>query len=315
MTSAAVSPGTLVRRSNLMVPVTAERLVQAIWRRGADAITLDIGEGVPASRRDEARNLVERSLLSAARGGAEVFVRVAKPYLEADLDASVRFGLHGIMLPEVESPQDVAGAASLLEALERRRGLDVGTTQLILLIESATGVWRVRQILGASGRVSQAVLMEAKLCVDLDVYASEECDPHEYARGRMIVEAIASGVQPVGAAYPLGAMPRILPPDELRELAAKSRNLGFKGVLCPHPSWVAPVNEAFTPTDDEVSYHTEVRRVFAEGVAAGTAAVPFLGRMIDVPVDERARDVLELATACRLRDEEKRTAVERSGAD
>jgi len=55
-------------------------------------------------------------------------------------------------------------------------------------------------------------------------------------------------------------------------MATDARNLGMKGVLCPDPSWVAPVNAAFTPTADLVAYNMRVREVFAEAVAAGTAA-------------------------------------------
>ena len=74
---------------------------------------------------------------------------------------------------------------------------------------------------------------------------------------------------------------------------------------------MGPLNAVFSPTEEQVSYYTEVRRVFAEGVARGTAAVPFQGRMIDVPVDEWAKDVLRRAVSCRERDRRKREAVGR----
>ena len=315
MTDAADSPvRPLVRRSNLMVPVTEERHVKGSWRHGADAVTLDLEDGVLPSRKEEARGLVREAIHLASGGGAEVFVRVNKPYLEADLDACVISGLSGIALPKVEAPEDVETLSLLVDGLERARGMEPGSTRVILLLESARGVWNVRKIVKASPRVSQVALLQGGLSVDLGLYASDDLDPYEYARGRVVIEGVAAGVQPVGSAYPLGLLPRILPHDDLRELALKSRNVGFNGIICPHPSWVAPVNAAFTPTDDDVDHHTQVRQVFAEGVAAGTAAVPFKGRMIDVPVDERAKDVLELAAACRRRDEEKRRALEIAGS-
>ena len=110
----------------------------------------------------------------------------------------------------------------------------------------------------------------------------------------------------------------VLPPDVERRtaktLATKAKNLGMKGVLCPHPSWVAPVNKSFTPSAELVAYNKRVREAFAAGVAAGTAAVPLDGRMIDVPVDEWAIVVLATAEACAKRDAEKRAALEREGA-
>ena len=183
-----------------------------------------------------------------------------------------------------------------------------GSLDLIVLLESALGVWDVREIVTASPRVTQVSLGEGDLCCDLGLFPSEEWDPFVYARGRIVIEAIAAGVQPIGIAHPQGTFPRIHPDGQMLELATTAKDLGFKGAICPHPSWVGPVNAAFSPTDSQVDYYTEVRRVYAEAVAAGTAAVPFQGRMIDVPVDVWARDVLELAAACRARDEEKRRA-------
>jgi citrate lyase beta subunit len=83
----------------------------------------------------------------------------------------------------------------------------------------------------------------------------------------------------------------------------------MKGVICPHASWVAPVNSAFTPTPELVTYNKRVREAFAAGVAAGTAAVPLDGRMIDVPVDEWAIVVLATAEACAARDAEKQAVA------
>jgi len=124
----------------------------------------------------------------------------------------------------------------------------------------------------------------------------------------MCIEATSAGVQPIGVAHPLGTLPRLLPEEDILKPAPDSKNLGFKGIICPHPSWISSVNTAFTPTESEVDFYTQVREVFAQAIAAGTAAVPFAGRMIDVPVDEWAKVVMATSTACRLRDAEKQAA-------
>jgi citrate lyase subunit beta / citryl-CoA lyase len=299
----------LIRRSNLMVPITNPRFVCEAWRHQADAITLDLEDGVVASRQAEARTLVQKAIGQVDRGGAEVFVRVNQPFVYADIEASVWPGLHGIMLPQVESAAEVTEVADLLTAMERRRGLHVGSLQLIVLLESARGVWHIRDILQASARTTQVGLDESDLASSLGISPLPEYDPFVYARGRLVVEAIAARVQPIGVTYPLGSHPRLLPAEDLHHIATDSRNLGFKGILCPHPSWVEPVNAAFTPTTEQVEYQKKVRQVFAEAVAAGTAAVPLDGRMIDVPVDEWAKVVLEMAAACAARDAEKQAAL------
>jgi citrate lyase subunit beta/citryl-CoA lyase len=295
-----------------MVPMTVQRFVSEAWRHGADAVTLDLEDGVPRIQKGAVRACVKDAISLASRGGAEVFVRVNKPYLRADIEAAVWPDLTGIMLPKVESAAEVSEAASLLEALERQRGLEIGSLQLIVLLESALGVWNIRDIVTASPRLTQVGLGESDLCHNLGIVATEGDDPFVYARGRVVIESIAVDIQPIGMAFPVSLTPRLLPQNELLQLATMARNLGFKGAICPHPSWIEPINDAFSPTPEQVTYYTRVREVFAEGVARGTAAVPLDGKMIDVPVDEWAKAVLHLAALCRRRDEAKQRALQQA---
>jgi citrate lyase subunit beta/citryl-CoA lyase len=299
----------LVRRSNLMVPVTDAEMVKHAWHHDADAVTLDLEDGVVAARKTEARGLVKEAIVTTGQGAAEVFVRVNKSFLQADLEASVWPGLRGIVLPQVESAAKVTEAAEIVTTLERQRGIAVGSLCFIVLLESARAVWDIRAIITASPRVTQVGLDENDLAGDLGIVPLPEYDPFVYARGRLAVEATAAKVNPVGMAYPLSVQPREASQSEIHTLATKARNLGMKGVICPHASWVGPVNAAFTPTAELVAYNRRVREAFAAGVAAGTAAVPLDGKMIDVPVDEWAIVVLATAEACAARDAEKRAAL------
>ena len=233
-------------------------------------------------------------------------MRVNAALLHADLEASVWPGVHGIMLPCVASAAKVAEAVEQMAALERRRGLAAGALELIALLETARAVWDIRSIITASPRVTQVGLDESDLACDLGITPLPEYDPYVYARGRLVIEATAAKVQPIGIIYPLGVHPRRLSAAEIHRMATDARNLGMKGVLCPDPSWVAPVNAAFTPTAELVAHNKRVREVFAGAVAEGTAAVPLDGRMIDVPVDEWAKVVLAMADACDARDAQKR---------
>ena len=298
----------LVRRSNLLVRINDGAAVKSAWRHNADAITLEL-EGADAGARSRVREAIE----AAAQGAAEVFVKVRPQTLDVDCEAAVRPGLRGIMLDRVVAADEVGAADAKLAALERAMKLPALSLQLIVVIGSAAAVWHVRAIVKASPRISQIALDEQALARDLDIKPlvgnENEFDPFVYARGRIVVEAIAAKVMPVGIAYPLSVYPQGAAPEQVHTLALKGKNLGMKGVLCPDPSWVAPVNAAFTPTPELVTYNRRVREAFAAGVAAGTAAVPLDGRMIDVPVDEWAIVVLATAEACAARDAEKQAAV------
>ncbi|MCC7080844.1 MAG: hypothetical protein IT530_09255 [Burkholderiales bacterium] len=301
----------LVRRSNLLVSLDDGAAVKEAWRHDADAVTLDL-EAVPAARKAEARGAIAQAIAAAARGGAEVFVRIDRTFLHADLAAAVRPGLDGIVLSNIQCAGEVLEADTALLALERERGIAVGSLCIIVLLESACAVWDMRAIVRASPRISQIGLDEINLARSLGFEPAPQLDPFVYARGRLAVEATAAKVAAVGMSYPLSAFPREHRAQEIETAATKAKNLGMKGVLCPFPSWVAPVNKAFTPSAELVAYNKRVRAAFAAGVAAGTAAVPLDGRMVDVPVDEWAIVVIATAEACARRDAHKRAALARA---
>ena len=303
-----------VRRSHLLVSVLQREDVESSWTHGADAVILDLADSVPAGAKGQARGYVQESVSIAARGGAEVYVRINKPLLYVDAEASAWPGLAGIVHPNTENGAEVVAAAAVLEEMEKRRSLAVGTLQIIALLDTGKGVWNVREIVRASPRVCSVGLDESNLCKHLGIAPEPEFDPFVYAKGRIVIEAIAAGVQPIGISHPYGALPRFDDTEEVHRLILRGMNLGFKGTICPHPSWVEPCNRAFAPTDEQVAYYREVRRLFVEGVARGTAAVPYgdTGRMIDLPVDERARMIITLWERCAAREAEKGAAIERA---
>jgi citrate lyase subunit beta/citryl-CoA lyase len=303
----------LVRRSNLLVALDDDAALGDAWRHDADAVTLDL-ESVPVAARAAARARARSALAQAARGGAEVFVRVDKTFLHADLDAAVWPGLDGLVLARIESAAEIHQAEDAVAALERARGIVPGSLTFVVLLETARAVWDMRAILRSIPRISQAALDEAVLARSLGFEPDSQLDPFVYARGRLAVEATAAKVAAVGMAYPLGLQSCEAPSQEVERLATKAKNLGMKGVLCPFGSWVAPVNKAFTPSAELVAYNKRVREAFAAGIAAGTAAVPLDGRMIDVPVDEWAIVVLATAEACARRDAQKRAALARTAS-
>jgi citrate lyase subunit beta / citryl-CoA lyase len=297
----------LIRRSNLTVRLDEAGQMREAWRHDADAITIAPDDA------DDPAGRIRASVEPLGRGGAEVFVQVHAPRASDELRAAIWPGLHGIVLVNVDTPVEVTQAAACVESLERERGLAAGSLTFILLLATARAVWEMRAIVRASERISQVGLDERALARSLGIECVPEYDPFVYARGRVAIECTAAKLGAIGMAWPMSVFE-----DgdagyaHVHELALKAKNLGMKGILSPHPQWVAAVNAAFTPTPELVTWNRRVREAFAAGVAAGTAAVPLDGKMIDVPVDEWAKVVLETAEACAARDAEKAAARERA---
>jgi citrate lyase subunit beta/citryl-CoA lyase len=286
----------------LLVAVRDQHAAASAWRHDADAIALDLS-GADRSQLPEAMG-------NARRGGAEVFVRIDKAVAYADIKAAARPGLTGVVLPNPESARDIEDVSTFLHERERKAGIPSGTLEIFPLLGTARGIWKVREILNASPRIRCAAIDEMALCQSLGIGPTEDFDPLTFSRGRVIVETLAAVRLPLGIGYPVGALPREMDEAELLAMADRARNTGFKGAVCPFPSWVATCNRAFTPTDEQVAYYRDVRTAFAKGVARGTAAVPFPGgRMIDVPVDERAKLVIDWWERCQRRDAEKAAAT------
>jgi citrate lyase subunit beta/citryl-CoA lyase len=294
-----LATSTLVRRSVLLVPL---RDSSTAWRHNADAIALDL-DGA-------SRTALPEAIRTARQGGAEIFVRIDKSVAYADIKASAIPELTGVILPNPESVADINEVADILQERERKVGIPSGKLEIFPLIGTAKGVWNVREIINASPRIRCVALDETALCQSLGIGPTEDFDALTFSRGRVIVETLAAVRLPLGIGHPLGALPRETDEAELLQMAERARNTGFKGAVCPLPSWVAMCNRAFTPTDEQVAYYRDVRTAFAKGVARGTAAVPFPGgRMIDVPVDERAKLVIDWWERCQRRDAEKAAAT------
>jgi citrate lyase subunit beta/citryl-CoA lyase len=259
---------------------------------------------------ESGRALVKESIPVATRGGAEVFVRINPALAYADIEASAWPGLTGVMLPDAETAQDIGDVAEVLTQMERAHGIPIGSLQIFPLLNTAAGIWNIREVLTASDRVSSVAIEETRLCASIGILPpADDFDPLHWARGRVILESIAVGRHPIGLVPPMSYRPRNLPHEEFATLAARARNHGFKGAICLDPSWVAASNEGFSPSDEGVAYHRKVRETFAVGVARGTAAVPLDGRMVDVPVDERARMTIAWWERCKKRDAEKAEAL------
>jgi citrate lyase beta subunit len=256
------------------------------------------------------RSRMPAAVGAAARGGAEVFVRVNAEVARAELDAVVFLGIGGILLKQVRCAQDIARAAECLPELETARGVASGSIEIDVEIDNAAAVWHALDIARASERFGTFVLNEPALCAALGMQTRPglDFDPLDYVKSQLITVATSVGGQALGMSYPLGLTQARASEDALRAAVRRARDTGFKGALCPDATWIAACNEGFRPSAEEAAYYEKVIEVFAEGLARGMASVPLDGKMIDVPVDLRAKVYLAWANRAKARDEQKAAA-------
>ena len=297
----------------LYVPGSDERKLAKIEQLDGSAYILDLEDAVAPQAKAAARRLVAATLQRGS-SRAELWVRVnpgASGLLVDDLEAVVVPGLDGIILPKVESAADVATADALLGALERSRGMTLGSVSLIATIETAAGLGRVDEIAGASPRIACLGFGAGDFSLDLGLDW-----PPEGGLGHTLLTAkaelvLASRRNGLGAPHD-GVFPDFRAPEQLRAEAQAAAGAGFRRQARDPPRSAAGDRggvrgRAPSRSPRRRPWSTPTRR----GSARGGGGVHIDGRFIDAPVAERARRVLDSQPTAVRRS---RTALDRPRA-
>ena len=288
---------TLVRRSSLIFPINVPRFVEKAAARGADCVIMDLEDSVPVSEKAAARRLVKDYIPVVGRGGSDVSVRINQPLEEAekDLDASIWPGLMCVALPKVESGEEVLMRDKIITDLEEERGIQPGSVQIAVAVETALGVIKAYEIASASPRIVSIGVGSEDLTQEMGVQISKSGDELWYARSKVLMDANAAGVQPLGL---VGVEPfTFREPESFLEAAVNSRMLGFMGAQSIHPAPIPYLNQGFSVPQDLVLQMRKELSAFEAGVKEGIASVNVDGRMIDIASAERCRRILERADA------------------
>jgi citrate lyase subunit beta/citryl-CoA lyase len=285
-------------RSLMFVPVTAEKFVRTGADRGADAIILDLEDAVAPSQKDRARTLIADAIPQVNRNGADVLVRVNRPWrlLVRDLEAAVIPGISALMLTKVDSPEHVQAVEAIVDELEAERGLPAGNIKFIALVEDAKGFFRIEHIATASRRLVGLSLGSEDFAADIGAQADPEV--LFYPKQRTLFAARAAGIMPMGF---VGSIADFRDQEAFRAIVRRSRRMGFMCASAIHPLQVSVLNEEFQPTEEEVERAERMVKAYDDAYAQGLGAVQFEGAMIDVPVVNRARNVLNRARALAAR--------------
>ena len=288
-----------VWRSLMYVPVNVDKFVDKAHTRGADVIQLDLEDSIPPAEKDNARTLVEKAAAKVRRGGADVVVRINRPLslTVRDLEHSILPDVDCIAITKAESGSHVKLLDELVSELEQKRGMPVGHTKFITMIETADAFARIAEIPRASPRVVAMNIGGEDFALDCNMEPDEDALLHP--KQHMIIAARAAGVMPIGF---IGTVADFSDWEKFRLMVRRSRRFGFDGAGCIHPGQVKIVNEEYTPSANEVAYAEKVIAMDKEAAAAGRGSFQIDGKMIDVPVVVRAEKLLKRHAAIKARE-------------
>jgi citrate lyase subunit beta/citryl-CoA lyase len=248
---------------------------------------------VAPSAKPLARKLARRWIPKLAGGRRRVFVRinsVRSGLARDDLLAVVDKKTAGVVVPKVESAQQLRDLDVLIREAELEAGVRPGDIRVVPLIESALAVLRCEEIARASDRVVALSIGAEDYAADLGIERRADGVGLEHIRGTVVQVAVAYGMLPIDSPYTDYRDAAGLAAD-----AALARSLGLKAKYAIHPDQVGVINKTFTPSAAEAANAQRIVDAYERGIRSGAGAVSLDGRMIDAPIAERARAIIAAA--------------------
>jgi citrate lyase subunit beta/citryl-CoA lyase len=297
-----------LRRTALAVPATNARALAKARMLGADEVVIDLEDAVPADAKgDEVRGAAARGLAEGDWQAPTVSLRinaVSTTWWRQDLEHVVRGAadhLDSVVLPKVESAEDVETVAGALAELESELGLE-RQIALQAQIESPRGLVEVERIAGSSPRLETLVFGPGDYAASLgigqrfigEIASGYPGDQWHYARSRIAAAAHAFALQPIDGPYAA-----LADEEGLRESARRARLLGFHGKWVIHPDQIEIVNTVFSPTDEELAHAVRVLDTLAAADDSGQGVGVVDGAMVDEASRKLAEGVVRRAQAAR----------------
>lgn len=234
------------RRSWLIVPAHDKEAVGRALGSGCDVAVLDLEYSVPPKHREAARNGLKELVRSLGPVEPELFVRIDRDTRWADAAAAVVRGVKGIVFPGPEQPDEVRDLDQHLAEQEKARGVEAGTLELVLVLESAPGFWNVAELVQASPRISAVGVGRVDLTMQLGPLPQDELRLHRYLMTRTLVAARTFGKTPLGAHWRPGSRGGAADARHTARAAREGRLMGFEGCLCATAEQVSAVNAGFS---------------------------------------------------------------------
>ncbi|MDD2695344.1 MAG: CoA ester lyase [Anaerolineales bacterium] len=287
------------RRALLYMPGDEIKKIHKAVTLDVDCICMDMEDGVASSRKAQARTTIHDALRELDFSRSERLARinpVASSLAQVDLEAVLPARPDGIVVPKVESSEELRWVDEQIRKAEASHGWPLQSIRMLAIIESARAIVDLREIASACKRLDGLIFGAEDLAGDIGAVRTPTAWEVLYAR---------SAVVTIAAAYKLHAIDMVYMDFHneagLREECLHGRQLGYSGKQIIHPNQVGPVQAAFTPDEAEINRAQQILRTYADHQAAGVGAFAIDGRMVDAPVIRAAEQVLARARAAGIK--------------
>jgi citrate lyase subunit beta/citryl-CoA lyase len=305
-----------VARVSMFVTPTNPRFIDKAWTRGGDVYILDIEDSIAPAEKERCRTLIRESIAKASKGGAAIYVRINKPFVDADLPYAVWPGVARIMLPKTESAAEMRHAHEIISRLERERGIPEGEIELSPMIESALGAVNIHEILTAVPRKiwSQGGGGGYDMAVNLGIEMFASFDQYAFPVANVALATMALGIEATGGVFVPNPSGRVDQSDQAAKQAEALHAAGIRHAGALHPNFIQPLVSGLSPTADEIAWAGKVIEEYERLADAGESVGTFEGKVVDKYEYAWAKETLEWAAECAVKDRYKARALARAQA-
>lgn len=288
-----------LRRSMLFIPGNNPGMLQNGGVFGADSVILDLEDAVAPMEKDAARFLIANALQTVDYGTSEKVVRInpLDTFAAKDIKAIVPCCPDAILVPKVESAADIHQVVAMIAAVEKPGQTPV---KIIALLETPCGIAEAYSIAKADKRVVALSLGAEDYTAGLGAMRTREGNEIFTARTLVINAAAAAGIQSIDTPYTDAN-------DEEGLLADTklAKSLGFKGKLSINPRQIDTIHNVFNPSMSDIDWAEQVIHAIRKAEAEGSGVASLNGKMVDLPIVNRAERILHLARLLGLIEEVK----------
>lgn len=279
-----------MRRSLLFIPGNNPGMLSNCDVFESDTVIIDLEDAVSSTEKDSARNLVT-SYINTHKIKNEIMIRINgfdTPFYQDDLNSIVSDNIDSIMLPKARI-DDVKKLDEILSKFEKERKMKKHIA-IVPIIEAAISLIEV-DVIASLSRVNGILLGAEDFTKDLEVKRTKEGKEILYARSRIIVACKAYKIDAIDTPFT-----DTLDMDGLVKDVNYVKELGMNAKSAIHPNQIEAINNAFTPTKQEIEYAQRVLIARDEAFSKGLGVFSLDGKMVDAPVISRAETVIKKAT-------------------
>ena len=277
------------------MPGDDRRKIEKSTTLGVDCICMDMEDGTAVNRKAEARVVISQAMKDLNFGSSERCIRINSidsGFEKDDLASALVARPDSIVVPKIETAEQVKWVSDQIESYELSNGLALGGIRLLIGVETAKGILNLKEIASADKRLEAIIFGAEDYAASVGATRTKEATEVLYARSAVVAACAANDLQAIDMVYI-----DFKDAEGLRVEAEQGAGLGFSGKQVIHPNQVPVAQEAFTPSDTAIEYAKRVVESFESSQKEGKGAYALDGRMIDMPLLKNAQKVLDRAKA------------------